>query len=115
VAVDLRSVTIRIYFLSEPARFDGLNINYIKRCYESSMLPELSHCRFRLLPVIRRRALRFAVTQPFLLWRSNSRLLSYFSRLRLAWVSPGVVCGADPGRGLYKYPKRDFEVVFQAP
>jgi hypothetical protein len=27
-------------------------------------------------------------------------------------LSPGVVCGADPGSGLYEYPKRDFEVVF---
>jgi hypothetical protein len=27
-------------------------------------------------------------------------------------VSPGIVCGADPGSGLYYYPKRDFEVVF---
>ena len=30
-----------------------------------------------------------------------SRLRFAFSRLRFAWVSPGVVCGADPGNGLY--------------
>ncbi len=27
-------------------------------------------------------------------------------------MSPGVLCGADPGSGLYLYPKRDFEVIF---
>jgi hypothetical protein len=32
------------------------------------------------------------------------------SRLRFAFLSPGEVCGADPGSGLYEYPKRDFEV-----
>ena len=41
-----------------------------------------------------------------------SRLRFALSRLRFAWVSPGVVCGTDPGSGLYKYPTRDFEVVF---
>ncbi len=43
---------------------------------------------------------------------SLNRLRFAFSRLRFAWESPGVVCGADPGSGLYKYPRRDFEVVF---
>jgi hypothetical protein len=29
------------------------------------------------------------------------RLRFACTRLRFAWVSPGVVCGADPGSGLY--------------
>ena len=55
----------------EPGRFDWLDINYIKRYDGSWMRPESLQCLFRLLPVIRRRDMRFAMTQAFLVWRSS--------------------------------------------